>query len=40
MKAIETFKKFVRMLYESYSKIENKVFDTLFRELYGIEFQS
>ena len=39
MKAIKSLKRIVNMLYEAYSKIENKVFDILFKELYGIEFK-
>ena len=37
MKVIKTLKRIMSMLYESYSKIEDKVFDILFSELYGID---
>ena len=37
MKAIETLKRIVNMLYKSYCKIEDKVFDIIFRELLGID---
>ena len=37
MKAIETLKRIVSVIYKTYSKIEDKVFDIIFRELFGID---
>jgi len=36
MKAIETLKKIMRMMYKKFSKIEDKVFNIIFK-LYGID---